>query len=139
MTGGRARIALDALKDLGTAVLVLVLLGAFGTAAESGPVDRGLDARVAALIAEYGAVDGELLRHPSVVIANFDGPAVASSNCSEWRISVRTGAAASLSDTALDELLAHELAHLVECAETGQSSGHGASWWLRYHALVDLT
>ena len=139
MIGGRARTALNALQDLGTAVLVLVLLGAFGTAAESVPTDRKLDARVAALIDEYGQVDGALLRHPSVVIANFDGPAVASSNCSEWRISVRAGAAASLSDAALDELLAHELAHLVECAETGQSSGHGVAWWHRYHVLVDLT
>ena len=139
MIGGRARTALDALKDLGTAVLLIVLLGAFGAAAESEPADRGLDARVAALIAAYGRIDGELLRHPSVVIANFDGPAVASSNCGEWRISVRRGAVASLSDAALDELLAHELAHLAVCAETGRSDGHGDGWWRRYHALVNLT
>ena len=70
---------------------------------------------------------------PSVVTANrtWDGVVI-------YRTAQR-GWSASLSDAALDELLAHELAHLAVCAETGRSDGHGDGWWRRYHALVDLT
>src|SRR5690606_3807727 len=131
---------MNALKDCGAAVFIVLVLAAFGSAAGTDTAeDRTLDARVAALLDAYAQPEGELLRQPSVVVANLDGPAVASSNCDEWRIRVRRGAVEALSDAALDELLAHELAHLVVCAETGRSAGHGADWWQRYHALIDLT
>ena len=131
---------MSALKDLGAAASVILMLTVLGTAAETdASADRALDSRVAALLEAYAQSDDVTLPQPSIVIANLDGPAVASSNCDEWRIRVRTGAAESLSDAALDELLAHELAHLLVCAETGRSADHGAEWWQRYHALVDLT
>ncbi len=136
MNGGRAR---NALKDLGGAVLVVLVLSAFGTAVEPRNQDRALDARVAALLSEYTARDGLRLDQPAIVVRELRGGAIASSSCDDWRIAIRPGAAASLSDAALDELLAHELAHLLVCAETGRSAAHGAEWWRRYHALVNLT
>ena len=135
-----ARRAGHALKDLGGAILVVLVLSAFGTAVEPRDQDRGFDARVAALLTEYGARnDGHAPVQPTIVVQALRGGAIASSSCDDWRIAIRPGAAASLSDAALDELLAHELAHLLVCAETGRSAAHGAEWWRRYHALRGLT
>ncbi len=136
MNGARAG---NALKDLGGAILVVLVLSAFGTAVEPRDEDRGFDARIAALLTEYTARDGQPLDQPTVVLQNLRGGAIASSSCDHWRIAIRPGVAASLSDDALDELLAHELAHLLVCAETGRSAAHGTEWWHRYHALRNLT
>lgn len=134
-----ARRAGNALKDLGAAIFMVLVLSAFGTAVEPRDEDRGFDARVAALLTDYATRDGRVLNQPVVVLRELRGGAVASSNCGDWRIAIRPGVAASLSDEALDELLAHELAHLLVCAETGRSAAHGTEWWRRYHALRNLT
>lgn len=104
--------------------------------ASTGPA---IERRAAELLAAYRPAGGLDLSQPSVVLANWDGPAVASSNCDEWRISIHRGVADVLSTAALDDLLAHELAHLIECAETGRSAGHGPAWWRRYDTLRQLT
>lgn len=134
-----ARRAGNALKDLGGAVLMVLVLSAFGTAVEPRDQDRGFDARIAALLTAYAARDGEALAQPSIELRALSGGAVASASCVDWRIAIQPGVAASLSDEALDELLAHELAHLIVCAETGRSAAHGAEWWRRYHAIRGLT
>ncbi|MEX0899991.1 MAG: SprT-like domain-containing protein [Gammaproteobacteria bacterium] len=134
-----ARRVGNALRDLGGAVLVVLVLSAFGTAVEPRDQERGIDARVAALLTGYAASDGRALHHPRVVLQELRGGAVASSSCDDWRIAIRPEAASNLSDDALDELLAHELAHLLVCAETGRSAAHGSEWWRRYHALRNLT
>ena len=134
-----ARRAGTALKDLGGAIFMVLVLSAFGTAVEPSDPDRSFDARVAALLTDYTARDGRALVRPSVVLQELQGGAVASASCAHWRIAIRPGVATSLSDDALDELLAHELAHLLVCAETGRSAAHGADWWHRYHALRGLT
>jgi hypothetical protein len=83
---------------------------------------------------------GEMMRKRPIlrlfVVTTLLFAGVASASCDRWRIRVRPGAAATLSDTALDELHAPELAHLVVCAETGRRTAHDTEWWRAYRQIV---
>lgn len=130
---------MKALKGLGGAVFMVLVLSAFGTAVEPSDQERGLDARLATLLTDYIARDGRERDRPTVELRDVQRGAIASSSCDQWRIAISPGVIQRLSDEALDELLAHELAHLLVCAETGRSAAHGTEWWARYHALRNLT
>lgn len=112
-------------RDLGAALAVLLVLGLFWGAVEP----RELEGRLAAM------VDPDFMEVPSLVIADWQGPGLASASCAHWRITIRPGALASLSDHALDDLLVHELAHLMVCAEHGRGAAHGSEWWQVYNEL----
>jgi hypothetical protein len=112
-------------RDAGTALALLLVLGLFWSAVEP----RELESRLAAM------VDTEQMEMPSLVIADWQGPGLASASCDHWRITIRPGAVATLSERALDDLLAHELAHLMVCAEHGRGIGHGSEWWQVYNDL----
>lgn len=127
------------LKDAGAAVFLFMVLASAWSAVEPRPQDRALDARVADLLLDYVLPDGSSPPPPTIVVADLGRPAAAASSCVDWRIQLQPGAVASLSDKALDDLLAHELAHLLVCAETGRNAGHGREWWDRYQSLAGLT
>ena len=126
-------------KAAGTAMFLVAMLSMAWSAVESRPVDRGLDRRIDALLEDYVLPDGNPAPRPVVEVVDLGRPAAAASSCIEWRIRIQPGAAETLSDAALDDLLAHELAHLLVCAETGRNAGHGREWWDRYQSLAGLT
>lgn len=128
------------LRDLGWAVAIVAMLGMFWTVVEPRPEyaalgERHLEARVQLLLESYEHPDGVAVGLPRVELADWDGAGVASASCSDWRIRVRPGAVADLPDHALDELLAHELAHLLVCAELGRRAAHDTEWWNMYRRL----
>lgn len=129
------------LRDLGWAIGIVMMLGVFWTAVEPRPEapgqgERLVEARVLLLLERYEHPDGVAIALPEILIADWDGAGVASASCADWRIRVRPGAVSELPDAALDELLAHELAHLLVCAEKGRRAAHDTEWWRMYHHLV---
>ena len=94
-------------KDAGVALFLVVLLSTAGHAVETRPVERDFDRRLENLLADYVLPDGTPATPPTVEVVDLGRPAAAASSCVEWRIRIQPGAAETLCDDALDDLIAH--------------------------------